>query len=149
MFLLIEFGESGIDGKDLRERPESSRFHSGMPSRRDEKLSMGYSDEYSPYLFIMTIKSFIFDAARVCGTRDRPAENLRAAASPMRIHARSAFPGFLAPCHGARRFGLPRFSSAASGWCGYPSVLGSIPLLLPLLDPRSPASARRWRRLFF
>lgn len=35
------------------------------------------SDKYSPYLFIMTIKLFIFDAARVRETQDRTAENLR------------------------------------------------------------------------
>jgi len=40
-----------------------------------------------------------------------------------------------------RAFGIPRFSSAASGRCGYPSVLGSILPLLPLLDPSSPASS--------
>lgn len=60
-----------------------------------------YSDKYLPYLFIMTIKLFIFDAARIRETRTRWQKTC-VVPSSMQIHVRSAFSKLLAPCHSTR-----------------------------------------------
>jgi len=118
----------------------------------DEKSQDKYFDKYSPYLFIMTIKSFIFHAARVCGTRGKMTENLRGPivnADPHSVcilEAPGAMPRY-------RAFGIPRFS-IASGRYKYTSCVLSVLFLGPrsptlsattmsLLLPSPPSRARR------